>query len=205
MDQRSGYYTKVAPFLDDIREMVKAGVRDKKIAVKLGVGITTLRRYKREQPELAEAMQRLDNYEARVKPHLAEIEDWSITMTQGEIAAKCGVSRSAWDDYINMHEELAQALHIGHEKYVQAMRNKMRDRAFGYMYTEKKTTQRKGSDGKMQAVVEIYERERPADIVALHMLLKNNDPTWRDDDFETLQMKKKQLEIAQQKADNAEW
>ena len=57
----------------------------------------------------------------------------------------------------------------------------------------------------MQAVVEIYERERPADIVALHMLLKNEDPTWRDDDFETLQMKKKQLEIAQQKADNAEW
>ena len=205
MDQRSGYFTKVAPFLEKIKEMVAAGIHDKKIAVELGVGITTFRRYKREHPELAAALARLDNYSAKVKPYLEKIQEWSIELTQGQIAAKLGVSRSAWDDYINQHEELAEALHIGHENFVKAMRNKMRERAFGYNYTEKKTTQRKGSDGKMQAVVEIYERERPADIVALHMLLKNEDPTWRDDDFETLQMKKKQLEIAQQKADSAEW
>ena len=40
---------------------------------------------------------------------------------------------------------------------------------------------------------------------AIHLLLKNLDDDWRNDDKPTYELKKKQTEIMQQKADQAEW
>lgn len=205
VSSKSGYEDKIQPYLQEIKAMVDAELHEKKIAIALGVGVTSFRRYKREHPELAAVLARPDNYTKRVKPHLHEIPEWSITMTNGQIAAKLGVSRSAWDDYINQHQELKEALKTGNELFVKELRNAMRKKAFGFSYTEKKTTQRKGSDGKMQAVIETFERESLPDVVALHLLLKNNDPEWRNEDFETMELKKKQLDIAQQKADEQTW
>ena len=47
-------------------------------------------------------------------------------------------------------------------------------------------------------------RKQP-DTGAIHLLLKNIDPNWRNDDATTLELKKRQTEIAEKKADAAEW
>ena len=77
-------------------------------------------------------------------------------------------------------------------------------KALGFHYDETKTTQRKAGN-QTQVTVEKYDRYSPPDIGAIHLLLKNNDPDWRNDDFETMQLKKKQVDIAQQKADDQTW
>jgi hypothetical protein len=73
------------------------------------------------------------------------------------------------------------------------------------MYEETKTT-RKIEDGKVVGMtVEKYEKYAPPDTGAIHLLLKNIDPNWKNDDDRTYELKKKQVEIAEKKADDANW
>lgn len=50
------YDKKVEPRLDEIRKWIKDGATEKEIAQALGVGYTSFRRYKRENPQLAGIM-----------------------------------------------------------------------------------------------------------------------------------------------------
>lgn len=198
------YETNVRPRLEDIRMMVEDGMSERQIAAALGVAFCTIRRYKKKDPELADALTRKDKWTANILPNLEKIPEMAVTMTQGQIADALGVSRSSWDNYKAAHPELAAALDKGREKLVQSLKDALREKALGFHYDETKTTQKKvGSN--TQVTIEKYNRYSPPDIGAIHLLLKNNDPEWRNDDFETLQLKKKQVDIAQQKADDSGW
>ena len=198
------YETLVLPRLKEIARMAEDGASERAIAAALGIALITLQRYKKAHPELAEAARREDKWTARILPNLEKIPDMAVTMTQGQIADALGVSRSSWDNYKAAHPELEQALDKGREKLVQSLKDALREKALGFHYDETKTTQKKVGSST-QVTVERFNRYSPPDIGAIHLLLKNNDPEWRNDDFETLQIKKKQVEIAQQKADDSGW
>ena len=53
--------------------------------------------------------------------------------------------------------------------------------------------------------MEEYEKYAPPDTGAIHLLLKNIDPNWKNDDDRTYELKKKQVEIAEKKADDTNW
>lgn len=54
-------------------------------------------------------------------------------------------------------------------------------------------------------MIEEYERYSPPDTGAIHLLLKNLDPSWRNDDQATMNMKREKLELEKQKAEQDNW
>ena len=59
--------------------------------------------------------------------------------------------------------------------------------------------------GKQIKVVERYTKYSPPDTGAIHLLLKNLDPEWRNDDRETMDLKQRKLELERQKAEAEDW
>ena len=53
--------------------------------------------------------------------------------------------------------------------------------------------------------IEIYKKYAQPDTGAAHLLLKNLDPNWRNDDAETMKIKKKTVELQQQKLEQDNW
>ena len=77
-------------------------------------------------------------------------------------------------------------------------------KAQGFYYTETKKTVIE-DDGKKIKKVEERQRYAQPDTGAIHLLLKNLDDDWHNDDRQTYELKKKQIDIMQQKADQMEW
>ena len=59
---------------------------------------------------------------------------------------------------------------------------------------------RETGEGKVR-VVEEYKKYAQPDTGAIHLLLKNLDPEWRNDDQTTIDMKKEKLQIEKDKAE----
>lgn len=144
------------------------------------------------------------NYEKNVLPHLEEIKEWTGLMTKEQIAQKLRIGRRTLYRYAKEHEELQKALDEGQRALVIELKSALKQKAKGFHYKETKRTIR-NVDGVKTQVVEEFERYSPPDTGAIHLLLKNIDPTWRNDDAQTVELKKKQVDIAQQKADDSGW
>lgn len=149
-------------------------------------------------------MGRKDRYESHVAPKLKDISKWITTMTEGQIAKKLGVAQCTFQKYKNEHPELNQALIDGTEVLKEELRETLKKKAKGFYYTETKTIIRK-ENGKDVATIEKYEKYAQPDTGALHLLLKNIDPNWKNDDDRTYELKKRQLDIAEKKAEEAGW
>lgn len=149
-------------------------------------------------------MGRKNKYETHVRPRLKEITKWTETMTDEQIANRLGIARSSFEKYKSMYPELVEAIRQGHEGLCQELKGTLKKKALGYYYKETKTTQRK-ENGKTVVVVETYEKYAQPDTGAIHLLLKNHDDTWRNDDKTTMDLKKEQVEIAKKKAEENAW
>ena len=80
----------------------------------------------------------------------------------------------------------------------------MKKKAQGFTYKETKRVIRKEGDREFK-VVEEYERYALPDTGAIHLLLKNLDPTWRNDDAATMELKRNKAELERQKAEVENW
>ena len=149
-------------------------------------------------------MGRINLYKSRVEPYLEQIKTWSKFETEGDIAKRLGVHRNIFSKYKKEHPELEEALKEGKQDLVAELKDALRKKALGFHYEETKTTQRK-ENGKTTVTVEKYNKYSPPDTVAAHLLLKNYDANWHNDDMETIKQKRKQLEQTDRKIDNAEW
>lgn len=149
-------------------------------------------------------MGRKDRYETYVAPKLKDISKWITTLTEGQIAKKLGIAPCTFQKYKNEHPELQQALIDGCETLKEELKDSLRKKAKGFYYTETKTTIRK--EGKLEIrTVEKYEKYAAPDTGAIHLLLKNIDPTWKNDDERTYELKKRQIEAAEKKAEESGW
>lgn len=144
------------------------------------------------------------NYEKKVKPYLAEIKEWARDHSKDQIAKRLGVGRRTLYTYIEEHEELRKALEGGHQALVEDLRSALIQKAKGFHYKETKRTIR-SVDGVKTQVVEEFERYAPPDTGAIHLLLKNLDDSWRNDDRETMELKKKRLELEKEKTEDKIW
>ena len=101
---------------------------------------------------------------------------------------------------------MREALQRGKEKLCTRVKKALLEAAEGYEYTETEEIRELDEDGAMILTkTRTMKRMAKKDVVAAHLLLKNNDPDWRNDDFQTMELKKKQVDIAKQKADDANW
>ena len=147
---------------------------------------------------------RKNKYESHVKPYLSKIPNWYLTKTETQIAKKLGVSEASWTNYKKQYPELQECLRNSQEDLVDELKGILKKKAQGFYYTEKtKTVIKEG--GKESKKIEEKEKYAQPDTGAIHLLLKNLDPEWRNDDKQTMDLKKQQTEIMQKKADAAEW
>lgn len=150
-------------------------------------------------------MARNSKYETLVKPRLDEIRDWVTDYTEEQIAKKLGISRNSLTNYKNDHPELKAAIEEGKSKLIKELKDTLKKKAKGFTYKETKKSIRKLADGTEQVFIEEYEKYAQPDTGAIHLLLKNLDPEWTNDDKITIKLKKEQLEIAKTKAEADSW
>ena len=139
-------------------------------------------------------MGRASLYETHVLPRLAEIVKWYADENEGTIIRRLGVSRSAWESYKRDHPELRECLRKGKQELVEELRDSLKKKAKGFRYRETKKTIRE-ENGKITTTVEEFDRYSPPDTGAIHLLLKNLDDTWRNDDKATMDLRKEKLDV----------
>lgn len=147
---------------------------------------------------------RKDKYFSHIEPNLKKIPKMYETMTEAQIAKKLGVSIASWERYKNEHPDLMEALKYSKENLVEELKSALKQRALGYEYIET-VKQVHEEDGRKTKDVKEVTKKCHADVGAIHLLLKNLDDNWRNDDKQTMDIKKKQTEIMQQRADSSEW
>lgn len=145
-------------------------------------------------------MGRKDLYESLVVPNLDNIKEWCKNTTEGNIARKLGVTQQTFEKYKRNHPELREALQKGKAELVSTLRETMLKKAKGYYYKETRTTVREENGKKVKETV-TFEKFAQPDTGALHLLLKNLDDSWRNDDKQTMELKQRQVEVAEKKAD----
>lgn len=151
-------------------------------------------------------MGRKNKYETHIQPNLAKISEWVATMTEAQIAQKLGVNVRSFDRYKVDHEELREALKSGKQDLIEELKATLKMKAKGFRYTEEKIIEKFDEAGNSTGkTVETYKKYAPPDLGAIHLLLKNLDDTWRNDDKATLDLKKEQVEIAKMKAEENNW
>ena len=148
-------------------------------------------------------MGRKNKYESNVKPYLSEIPKWYETMTEGQIAKKLGISVASFENYKLKYPELVECLSTGKEILADELKSSLRKKAKGFYYTETKKTYLE-INGVISGEIKVEKTEKYAapDTGAIHLLLKNIDPDWRNDDQTTVDLKKEKLDLEKQKAED---
>ena len=149
-------------------------------------------------------MGRKGRYESYVLPHLDEIREWYNTLSEKDIAKRLGVSVSTFEKYKREHPELADTLKDGRQELVSMLKQSLKKKAVGFKYTETKRTIRE-MNGEEIVTIEEYTRYSPPDTGAIHLLLKNLDESWRNDDKATMDLKREKIELDKQKAEDERW
>ena len=148
-------------------------------------------------------------YERFVKPHLNDIKEWTGTYTERQIAEKLSIGYRSFCRYKNQYPELAQILDDGKKKLVKELKDTLKKKAKGFYYEETKIIKIHNPDEDAETEwierIEVNRKYAQPDTGAAHLLLKNLDPEWRNDDKQTMDLKRKQVEIQQQKADQDNW
>lgn len=149
-------------------------------------------------------MGRNGKYETHVLPYLDKIKIWIQLQSERDIAKRLGVNQATFDRYKKDHEELREVLKEGRAELVEDLKLTLKRKAKGYRYKEIRTIIRE-VDGKKIKVIEEMEKEAHPDIGAIHLLLKNLDDSWHNDDAQTMALKKEQIKIQKEKAENSAW
>lgn len=146
-------------------------------------------------------MARPDKLITHVLPHLEEIKQMCLTMTEAQIAETLGVSYSAWKRYKSRSEPLRSALKKGRQDLVMELRSALIKRAKGFEYTETRITEEAGQVTKTETITKYY----PPDVAALNLALKNYDKDNWANDPQMIRIREKELELQEKKIEMGEW
>lgn len=140
----------------------------------------------------------MGKYEKYVEPYLDKIKEWSGFLSDKDISSKLGISQTSFITYKKKHPELEQVVIEGRKELVAELKSTLKQKARGFHYKEAKTVIR-DVDGVKTKVREEYEKYSPPDTGAIHLLLKNLDEEWTNDDKPTMKLKAEKLELEKQK------
>jgi hypothetical protein len=147
---------------------------------------------------------RKNKYETHVHPRFDEIKEWYQDMTEAEIVKRLGISVRAWENYKKEYPELMEVLKDSKTELKHELKESLKKKAKGFTYEETKTIIRE-ENGKQVKVIEKYKKYAQPDTGALHLLLKNLDDSWHNDDKATLDLKRKAQELEEKKLEKREW
>lgn len=144
-------------------------------------------------------------YTTHVEPYLDQIPEWYKTMTVRQIAAKLGVSKTTLYNYAADHKELEEALAGGKAGLVDDLKNAIKRRALGYDYKETTVKTTESEKNGVETITTTVKKHMPPDLGSIHLLLKNLDPNWHDADKATLDLRKREVEVKEKRAEADAW
>lgn len=125
------------------------------------------------------------------------IREWVRTMTEEQIALSCGISYSSFQKFKKQYKELEKELIEGKKLLCSDLKSSLIKKALGYDIEETTTLIKEDGNGKKTKEIKKVVKHYPPDTGAIHLLLKNNDDDWHNDDVTTIKLKQKELEIKQ--------
>lgn len=144
---------------------------------------------------------RPSKYKKHVEPYLDKIEQMALTMTEKQIAETLGVGYTSFREYKRQYPALNDALKKGRADLVMELRSTLIRRAKGFQYEEKKIIKEGG-----EVVQEIHAiKSALPDVAALNLLLKNYDRENWANDPQSLELRKKELELRERQVEANEW
>lgn len=150
---------------------------------------------------MATSRGRPSKYKKHVEPYLDKIKQMALTMTEKQIAETLGVGYTAFREYKRRYPALNDALKKGRADLVMELRSTLIRRAKGFQYEEKKIIKEGG-----EVVQEIHAiKSALPDVAALNLLLKNYDRENWANDPQTLELRKKELELRERQVEANEW
>ena len=158
---------------------------------------------------------RPSKYESHVKSRFAEIKEWlQAGATDKEIAENLGINSKVFCKYKKQYSDLNNLCKNGRQKAVQEIKAALFKRATGFTYTEKKTIRKKilvkdEDDAEVPATLvqtEDYTKYSVPDPASALILLKHWDKEagWTADP-QTLELKKKELELKEKHMESEDW
>lgn len=145
---------------------------------------------------------RKNRYETDIKPNLPLIQEMARTMTEKQIADSFGVSYTgAWSNYKQKYPELVETLKKGRQNLVAELKSTLIKKARGFEYEEKKIIKENG----VIIREEINVKYSPPDVAAINLALKNYDRENWANDPQTLELKRKELELREKQIENNSW
>lgn len=168
---------------------------------------------------------RKSRYETCVKPRLREIEQWiGNGVTQQQVSKNLGIAYSTFNDYKLKYQELSEIIKKARINTVIELRGALVKKACGYEYEEKKVvTTTINFPGKIKKVLEeagldVEKLEKPKlvrteattkripeDVAAINLALKNFDRENWSNDWKAYELKKEELNLKKEKAQNESW
>ena len=134
---------------------------------------------------------RPQKYKTHVEPHLAEIADMALTMTEEQIAKTLGVSYSAFRRYKEEYKELSDSIKKGRTELVRDLRSTLIKKAKGFSYEERKTIVEHGNVVRE----EIITKTSLPDVAAINLALKNYDADNWANDPQIMKLKREEFEF----------
>lgn len=146
-----------------------------------------------------------DIYAEKIEPYLDQITEWYKTMSVRQIAVKLGVSKTTLYKYATDRPELQAALDAGKNNLVEDLHCAIKRRALGYEYEETTVKETDSDKNGYEKVTTTVKKHLPPDLGSIHLLLKNLDPDWHNDDKTTIKHRERELEIKEKRADAELW
>lgn len=144
---------------------------------------------------------RPNKYLTNVEPYLHEIEKMLLTMTEKQVAQSLGVGYSAWKEYKNKYPALMATIKKGRGNLVAELKSTLIKKAKGFQYEERKVIKEHG----IVTREEITTKASLPDVAALNLLLKNYDKENWANDPQTLDIRKKELELKEKQVNATVW
>lgn len=149
-------------------------------------------------------MGRKNKYETHVHPRFDEIKEWYQDMTEAEIVKRLGISVRAWENYKKKYPELTELLKDSKTQLKHELKETLKKKAKGFYYEESKTFIRE-ENGKQVKTIEKHKKYAQPDLGSIHLLLKNLDENWHNDDMTTIKQKNKALELTERRVELEEF
>lgn len=147
-------------------------------------------------------------YDEKIKCRFKDIERWlKGGATERQVAAALGIAYSTFNKYKVEKTELMDLLKsVDRSEIVCDLRSALLKKALGFTYVEKKTYRKVDEITGHECTYEEYTtKQAHPDVAAINLALKNYDKENWANDPQMLELKKQEMELRKQLAEDKAW
>lgn len=123
--------------------------------------------------------------------------------TDEQICRQLGIGKTTFYDHLKNNPKLSEEIKIGTEFFVLELKSELARKAFKHtLETKKQYIKVDIETGHKTQYTEITTKEVDGDTGALHLLLKNLDKGNWSENWQTYELKKQELELRKQMAED---